>query len=241
MPSEATKLRERWKREGLWDQYFKSGLDVLDVGAGDDLICPDARRWDREDGDAQYLVTIPNASYDIVFSAHCLEHMRRPKEALANWWRVLRPMGHLIFEVPDEDLYEQGVWPSRFNDDHKYTFNIFKDLSWSPCPQTMFGLLNNLEYRKVLSIRTIDTDYRQDDKIWDRTSEPTGEAAIEVIIQKCTMQFELMTNLKNMYRCPTCHWNELIVRGETAEGKLMFLCHCCGQTGFIKTDFSVNA
>ena len=36
-------------------------------------------------------------------------------------------------KVPDEDLYEQGQFPSTYNVDHKWTFTILKTTSWSPC------------------------------------------------------------------------------------------------------------
>ncbi|MGH1556812.1 hypothetical protein ACRAWD_01360 [Caulobacter segnis] len=36
--------------------------------------------------------------------------MRDPKEALENWLRILKPGGHLVCLIPDEDLYEQGVF-----------------------------------------------------------------------------------------------------------------------------------
>jgi hypothetical protein len=42
---------------------------------------------------------------------------------------VLKPGGHLVCLVPDEDLYEQGMFPSTFNDDHKRTLTIAKKKS----------------------------------------------------------------------------------------------------------------
>ena len=91
-----------------------------------------ARTWDLEDGDAQFLDGVEDQTYDFVHSSHCLEHMRDPHEGLRNWFRVLRPGGHLVVTAPDEDLYEQGAFPSTFNRDHKWTFTIHKPSSWSP-------------------------------------------------------------------------------------------------------------
>lgn len=96
----------------------------IDVGAGRDgldfwkqkfPLMESCYGWDLKDGDAQYLQGVKNASFDFVHSAHCLEHMLDPREAIINWWRVLKPGGHLVVIVPDADLYEQGVWPSRYN------------------------------------------------------------------------------------------------------------------------------
>jgi hypothetical protein len=58
--------------------------------------------------------------------------MHDPRKALLECWQLVRVGGHLFFIVPDEALYEQGVFPSRFNADHKATFTISKAQSWSP-------------------------------------------------------------------------------------------------------------
>ena len=66
----------------------------------------------------------PHLAYDAVCSSHCLEHMRDVPAALTQWWALVRKGGYLVLVVPDEDLYEQGGWPSLFNSDHKATFRI---------------------------------------------------------------------------------------------------------------------
>ena len=40
------------------------------------------RTWDIEDGDAQFLESVADESFDFVFSSHCLEHLRDPAEGL---------------------------------------------------------------------------------------------------------------------------------------------------------------
>ena len=85
--------------------------------------------WDWEDGDAQYLSGVRDNSVDFIVSSHCLEHLVDPLEGLRNWIRVLKPGGHLIVTIPDEDLYEQGQWPSNNNLDHKHTFTVNKNSS----------------------------------------------------------------------------------------------------------------
>ena len=53
-----------------------------------------------------------NRPFDFVFSSHCLEHMQDPVKcpSLRDWWQLVRPGGVLIVIVPDEDLYEQGIF-----------------------------------------------------------------------------------------------------------------------------------
>jgi SAM-dependent methyltransferase len=170
--------------------------DGIDIGAGPDCISQyleffplstSCRDWDLKDGDAQFMASLSDSTYDFVNSSHCLEHMKDPKIALNNWLRILKPGGHLLMLVPDEDLYEQGVFPSSFNPDHKHTFTIFKDKSWSPFSINLTDLLSQTFYpTQILKIELLDSTYRykfNGNRI-DQSMTPIGECAIEVIIKK---------------------------------------------------------
>src|SRR5688572_5302776 len=87
------------------------------------------KTWDLEDGDAQFMEGVGDNSLDFISSSHCLEHLHDPFEALKNWVRIVRPGGFITFLIPDEDLFEQGQFPSTFNLDHKWTFTIWKESS----------------------------------------------------------------------------------------------------------------
>lgn len=117
-------------------RYFKG--HGIDIGAGNDSLAlyaeffplmQSCRGWDLPDGDAELMASIADQSLDFVHSSHCLEHMVNPARALDNWLRILKPGGHLVCLVPDEDLYEQKVFPSTFNPDHKHTFTVHKKSS----------------------------------------------------------------------------------------------------------------
>lgn len=134
---------------------------------------------------------VADGSLDFVHSSHCLEHMVDPRVALANWLRILRPGGHLICIVPDEDLYEQGVFPSTFNRDHKTTFTIFKKASWSPASVNVLDLLRTLDADVAIKkIELLDATFRYGfNKMYnkarfDQTLTPIGECAIEFVLQK---------------------------------------------------------
>jgi 2-polyprenyl-3-methyl-5-hydroxy-6-metoxy-1,4-benzoquinol methylase len=43
----------------------------------------------------------PDASFDVVYVNHVLEHTASPRRALAGMWRVLRPGGQLVLGVPN--------------------------------------------------------------------------------------------------------------------------------------------
>lgn len=169
--------------------------DGIDIGAGKDSLgqyyeffplMTSIRSWDLEDGDAQYMNSVSENTFDFVHSSHCLEHMFDPKAALNNWIRILKPGGHLVCLIPDEDLYEQGIFPSTYNTDHKWTFTINKKSSWSPKSINLLDLIKNLDHDvEVKKIELMDSTYRYNLGIRvDQTTTPVGESAIEFILRK---------------------------------------------------------
>lgn len=175
-------------------RYFRGA--GLDIGGGQDSLAAyrelfplvqNVFVYDRPYGDAEVLDNVSDNSFDFVYSSHCLEHMRDPKAALANWVRVTKPGGHLVISVPDEDLYEQGVWPSRFNHDHKHTFTIAKATSWSPVSINLLDFLGAFRDQvEIFGISRIDHGYRYASlpRTVDQTRTPLAESAIEFILQK---------------------------------------------------------
>ena len=47
---------------------------------------------------------LPDASFDLVTFRYVLQHLRRPSQALAEAWRLLRPGGHLVVVETDDML-----------------------------------------------------------------------------------------------------------------------------------------
>lgn len=173
--------------------FLGNGIDV--GGGGDSLALykeffPLARNifvYDQQHGDAQLLANVLDESFDFLYSSHCLEHMRDAAEALRNWVRVVKPGGHLVIQVPDEDLYEQGQWPSIFNGDHKITFTIAKPASWSPVSVNLLDLLGGLRDEvELLSVQLLDQGYRHTSlpRGIDQTRTPMAECAIEFVLRK---------------------------------------------------------
>ena len=141
--------------------------------------------WDLPQGDGQYLETVADETYDFLHSSHCLEHLLDPAVSLANWLRVLKPGGHMVVMVPDEDLYEQGVFPSTFNDDHKWTFTIFKPQSWSGRSLNVLDLLGGLgPQAEVQKVECLNSTFYHGVQRFDQTRLPTTECAIEFVVRK---------------------------------------------------------
>src|SRR6185437_6751448 len=149
MSGEASKTRAI--RGPEFEKRFLGGR-VIDIGCGPDLVVPHAEAFDLQHGDAQRIASQrPIEAYDAVHSSHCLEHMRDVPAALEQWWSLVRPGGYLVLVVPDEDLYEQGGWPSLFNSDHRATFRLQKAESWSPVSYDVLQLVSGLERAEIMS------------------------------------------------------------------------------------------
>jgi predicted SAM-dependent methyltransferase len=173
--------------------YLKG--DCIDVGGGLDSIqvykdffplLKNVIIYDKEQGDAQYLSNVPDNEFDCLVSSHCLEHLYDSKEALKNWIRVVKLGGFLVITVPDEDLYERGHWPSRFNGDHKRSFTINKHRSWSKDSINVISLLQCFSNEvKIHKIELQDAGYHYNLELdIDQTRFATAECCIEIILQK---------------------------------------------------------
>jgi len=89
-----------------------------------------------------------------------------------------------VITVPDEDLYDQGVFPSTFNRDHKWTFTIFKTQSWSDRSLNLLDMMRDIgEAAEVVRIEQLSANYRFDLPRFDQTLTPIAECGIELVIR----------------------------------------------------------
>ncbi len=101
-----------------------------------------------------------NEQFDFVFSSPLSGTYERSSPGNSGVVEAsVRPGGHLFFIVPDEDLYEQGVFPSRFNGDHKATFTISKTKSWSPVSVNVLDLVKSLPGAQLVNVALQDVGY----------------------------------------------------------------------------------
>jgi SAM-dependent methyltransferase/predicted O-methyltransferase YrrM len=185
-------VQRRLHAANFLSRYFVG--DGIDIGSGPDPLGQYAelfplmgsvRAWDLPDGDAELMASCADNQYDFVHSSHCLEHMHNPDVALKNWFRIVKPGGHLVVLIPDEDMYEQGIFPSTYNTDHKATLTIFKTSSWSDKSLNVIELLKGLgQQADIIKLEQLTDSYRFALPRVDQTLTPIGECAIEFVVRK---------------------------------------------------------
>lgn len=166
----------------------------IDIGAGNDPLSmfkqkfpliTDVDIWDKPQGDAQLMATVQDNYYDFIHSSHCLEHLYDPYEAFENWIRICKPGGHIITTIPDEDMYEQGTWPSIYNSDHKTSWTILKDKSWNTVSINLIEFLYQFkESIEIIKIELLNHAYIYNLGKVDQTYTGCSESAIEFVVRK---------------------------------------------------------
>jgi SAM-dependent methyltransferase len=177
---EAQKGHDARRRSGFY-AHFLSGPAVLDIGfrGGHPRAEPITANaigveLDYPGYDGRTL-PFPAESQDAVFSSHCLEHIDDYRQALSEWYRVLKIGGYLIIAVPHQYLYERKpTLPSIFNPDHKRLYT----------PQSLLREIEDsipIDGYRLRSLRDNDEDF-------DYTIAPSEHARgmyeIELVLQK---------------------------------------------------------
>lgn len=121
---ESRKTYEEKLKNGFFEKYMSgAGVEVGYKSAEPDCvpILPDVLGVDfGTPGYDGLHLPVPDNSQSFLYSSHCLEHITDYKATLKEWFRVLKPGGHLVIVVPHMHLYEKKTeLPSRFNADHK--------------------------------------------------------------------------------------------------------------------------
>jgi ADP-heptose:LPS heptosyltransferase/predicted SAM-dependent methyltransferase len=90
-----------------------SGLDteLFGVAMKPDMMVKSAER----------LAIFADNAIENVFSSHLLEHIANWQGALREWWRIVKPGGHLVLYLPHANLYPNCGQPGA-NPDHKQDF-----------------------------------------------------------------------------------------------------------------------
>jgi SAM-dependent methyltransferase len=166
--------------------------EAIDIGAGDDSLAKyqfmfpglvSVRSWDVIDGDAELMLGVADDSFDCIHSSHCWEHMYDPYRALHNWVRICKPGGYLVIVVPDFQQYEHGLWPSRFNLDHKWAFSVSGQAEHAH-HIILLNTLALLKHVDIIKLELIERGYVHGAPVFDQSLSPACEPAIEIIARK---------------------------------------------------------
>ena len=190
---ETSKAHERRLREGWYDKFIKE--PVIDIGAGIDPIpVGNPRKWDNfwtGGSDATFMDGIEDNSYNTVYASHILEHIEDPETAIRNWFRILKPNGHLIIIVPHRDLYEKKKeLPSRWNprnrvgdEGHAHFWMPYSDEPphTRGLQSTIYRALNGQKFDVFRDVFVRSDGY---DHSLPPDVHPVGEYSIEQIIKK---------------------------------------------------------
>lgn len=92
----------------------------MDIGFGGDPIVPHAicmdlpvpyarylKHFQHLHGEAENLHWFRDGALDWVYSSHVLEDFPDTRKVLDEWLRVVRPGGHVVLYLPDEQVYRE--------------------------------------------------------------------------------------------------------------------------------------
>lgn len=183
--AETSKLKARWIRDGLYDQFIQGhGIDIgvgrIDTYDGADPIAlENCVHHDKDTCDAHTMDVFEDNTFDYVYASHIIEHLEDPFTAVANWIRICKPGGYVIIYAPHRDLYEcQKSLPSRWNADHKVF--LLPNKTELPFTLSLEAIIKSVLGKNVLCwCRAADEGY-----VREGDAHPGGEYSIEAVILK---------------------------------------------------------
>jgi len=181
---ETRKAFERRLREGWFDKYAPADQPGIDIGCQYDPLNQTFRRFDIlfGDGDAAEMEGVPSFSFKTVYASHILEHIDKPIKAVKNWWRLVKPGGHMIIMVPHRDLYEKRkTLPSQWNPEHRWFW--LPDETEMPCTLSLKDVVMKAtdNEAEIVSLKVLNEGY---DHSLPANHHPVGEFSVELIARK---------------------------------------------------------
>jgi len=184
--AETKKSHERRVREDFYGKYAPPHALGIDIGCQHDHVHPGRDNWRRYDwifnreDDAQTCANLADESFEVVWASHVLEHMKNPSVAIQNWWRILKPGGTMVINVPSKWLYEKrNEPPSRWNGEH-YTFWLL-DREEPPFTRSLFKeVTENTPGGELLLLRVLDEGWVSNGP----DVHSGGEYSLEAVVRK---------------------------------------------------------
>lgn len=173
--------------------------NILDIGSGPWPIEVDppstVRGWDLPDGDAQYLASIEDKSFDVITASHVLEHLHDPAIALQNWSRVLKEGGYAYCLVPLYSAYEKfrdfrfgSPHSARFNPDHKTSWDIVS--VDKPLNHEHYDYKRIVQIGKDAGLHLVDLRMELDGFHWDKWNDPNFDSTMHGGLAQLCMVFQ---------------------------------------------------
>lgn len=177
--TESQKTYEEKLNSGFFDKYMSGhGAEMGYVGysAGAQTILEDCDGYDKSTPGYDGLhIPVPDNHYNWLYSSHTLEHIDNWVATIQEWYRVVKPGGHIITVVPHRDLYEKKTGlPSRWNGDHKRFYSPASLLS---------------EFEAALPINSFRVRHMRDNDAGHDYNQPNNQHSkflyeIELVIEK---------------------------------------------------------
>jgi predicted SAM-dependent methyltransferase len=185
-------LDRRLRDPRFAEEYFVGR--GIDIGAGPNSLeaqdrhfpkMVSCRSWDLQDGDAHAMNGLEPESFDFIYSSHCVEHLENPIGALLRWIALLKPGGYLVVVVPEWELYEHRRWPSQYNGDHKFAWQIIRPQDVAPHIVAVADLCRTLGFAgmETVKIERLERGFRPGEP-GDQTADGSCEAGIEFVLRR---------------------------------------------------------
>ncbi len=172
---------------GFFDKYL-SGSAILEIGykGGIDSavpIVPQATGIDLDyPGYDGTILPFPGESQDAIYTSHCLEHIRDYKLSIREWFRVLKPGGHLVIIVPHQYLFERR---------HELPSRLPGHLRFYTPASLLQQIEEALEPNSYRVRHLVDNDFGFDYSIlpWENPHHVVGCYEIELILEKIQLPY----------------------------------------------------
>lgn len=174
-------------------QHYFAGVG-LEIGspasamAANPSLFPRITRVVPWQGDVGAVPGVEERSFDFVHAGYCLQNVANPPKTLARWLDLVKPGGYLVVTVPDEDLEERGIWPSKIDPSRRASFTICKAASGLPASVNVLDMVRTLasiaacERIAVVRDHHVERAKSADDAVDSEAS--LAERAIEIILRK---------------------------------------------------------
>ncbi|WP_066740586.1 methyltransferase domain-containing protein [Cupriavidus sp. D384] len=168
--------------------YFAGvGLDIgvreSDLGASRSLF-PRVTRVVPWHGDVAAVPGVEERAFDFVNAGQCLQNVVNPTRTLARWLDLLKPGGYLVLTVPDEDLEEEGKWPSQIDPSRRASFTVCKPASTLPASVNVLDMVRSVAAIAACERISVVRDHHVDNGGARDASGSLAERAIEVVLRK---------------------------------------------------------